>query len=206
MARLMIDFANALGLEQVHLNGHSFSAAVAAHMAAAWDKRIHTLIMTCPCTYHNDLERRIVRVIHHITAVWMALRRAWMVGNIPLYRFVSRSFFYRTPKDATVLRAIFDDFFCMDQRTALESAINAANPGYNDVLRQITQPTLIIGCRQDRVMPRYGPPLVAKRVPHSRIVWLERCGHLPMIERPAVYHHILQEFLTNDQHQFFSLS
>ncbi len=206
MAQLVMAFADTLGLEQFHLNGHSFSAAVAAHIAVGWAERVQSLTMTCPCTYHNDLERKIVRVIHHMTAVWMAMRRSWMVGKVPLYRFVSRSFFYRTPKDAAILRAIFDDFFCMDQRTALESAINAANPGYNDVLRQIATPTLIIGCRQDRVMPLYGPPLVAKRISTGRIVWIERCGHLPMMERPAIYHRILQEFLTNDQQQYFSLS
>ncbi len=207
MAQLVMDFAEAVGLEYpFDLNGHSFSAAVSAHIAVGWRERIRHLILTCPCTYHNDMERRLVRGIHHLTALWMAMRRSWMVGKIPLYRFVARSFFYRVPKDVDLLRAIFDDFFCMDQETALQHALNAANPGYNEVLQSIQVPTMIIGCRQDRVMPGYGPPLVAQRIPTGQMVWIERCGHLPMAERPEIYHRLLQEFLTYDNQRYFSLS
>jgi pimeloyl-ACP methyl ester carboxylesterase len=44
-------------------------------------------------------------------------------------------------------------------------------------------------------MPPAGTPVAAKLIPTSRLVWIERCGHLPMIERPDEYHRILAEFL-----------
>ena len=55
MAQLVIDFAEAVGLEYpFDLNGHSFSAAVSAHIAVGWRERVRYLVLTCPCTYHND--------------------------------------------------------------------------------------------------------------------------------------------------------
>lgn len=199
MAHLVMSFADEMGLEQFDLNGHSFSAVVASYIAYHWKHRVRRLVLTCPCTYRNEIERIIVRYIHYLTAVWMAMRRPWMVGKVWLYRFVARSFFYRIPHDGNILRAIFDDFFCMDRNTAIQSALSAANPGYNELLQQIQVPSLIIGSRQDRVMPGYGASLVAQRIPQSRLAWIERCGHLPMAERPTVYHQLLQEFLHHDE-------
>ncbi|PMP82916.1 MAG: alpha/beta hydrolase, partial [Chloroflexus aggregans] len=38
-------------------------------------------------------------------------------------------------------------------------------------------------------------PVAAARIPHCRLVWIEQCGHLPMLERPQAYHAILSSFL-----------
>ncbi len=197
MARLIVAFADALGLETFDINGHSFSASVAVNIAAAWPARVQRLVLTCPSTYRNELERRMVGVIHHITALWMSLRRPWMENKRPLYRTVSRPFFYRVPphNNDAILRESFADFLRMDQQTALASAVNAVSPSYNETLRRVYAPALVIGARQDRLMPAYGPPLVARLLPHARVVWIERCGHLPMVERPDVYNPLLREFL-----------
>ncbi|NJN68372.1 MAG: hypothetical protein HC884_17495 [Chloroflexaceae bacterium] len=47
-------------------------------------------------------------------------------------------------------------------------------------------------------MPLYGPPMMQLLIPRAHLVWIERCGHLPMIERPAIYHRLLRLFLTTD--------
>jgi pimeloyl-ACP methyl ester carboxylesterase len=56
-------------------------------------------------------------------------------------------------------------------------------------------PTLLIGARQDNVMRTAGTPYIAQLIPDCRLVWMERCGHLPMIERPDLYNRLLREFL-----------
>lgn len=203
MADVMLEFANALDLEYFDLNGHSFSSGVSVRIAAAHPARVRSLTLTCPSTYRNEMERRFVGYIHHVTALWMAMRRPWMYGKRVLYRTVARPFFYRVPTNDQLLSESFGDFLKMDQPTALESAVNAVSPDYNDMLRQVVAPTLVIGARHDTLMPAYGPPLVARLIPNGRVVWVERSGHLPMVERPEVYHRLLREFLTDENQRDF---
>lgn len=201
LANLIIEFADAMGLEQFDLNGHSFSASLAAHIAARKPTRVRRLVLTCPGAYRSETERKVFRIVHHVTGVWMAMRRPWMIGNEKFYRFMARPFFYRIPQNAALLREIFDDFFAMDRDLTLKHAISAADPGYNEVLQQITIPTLIVGSRNDKIMPIHGPPHIAKKVPGGQIIWIEECGHLPMIERPDVYHTLVRSFLNGGHPQ-----
>jgi pimeloyl-ACP methyl ester carboxylesterase len=111
------------------------------------------------------------------------------------YRAAASRFFYRPPGDDTVLRDAFADFLKMDRRTALETAASAGSRAINLALASVSRPTLVVGARQDTIMPPAGTPEVARLVPGSRLIWLERCGHLPMVERPALYNGALREFL-----------
>jgi len=54
-------------------------------------------------------------------------------------------------------------------------------------LKQIKQPTLLIWGRQDIVTPPEAAEGFLAALPNARIVWLERCGHAPMIECPAEF-------------------
>lgn len=126
----------------------------------------------------------------------MALRRPWMAEKRLFYSVVGKRFFYHLPEDDALLRASFRDFLQMDKRTALESAASAGDPQINIILRSIPTPSLLIAGRQDEIMPPPGVPEVARLIPDCRLAWIERCGHLPMIERPAIYQRLLREFLS----------
>lgn len=198
IASLVLEFADTLGLKRFDLNGHSFSAGVTAYLAAGQPERVRRLVLTCASTYRSERERQKVREIHRLAGLWVKMRRPWM-GQLPgFYRRVARVFFYRVPEDDDLLRESVDDFLRMDRRTGIESAMNAARPDYNRVLQRVRATTLVVGARQDAVMPDYGPPMVADLLPDSRMFWIENCGHLPMIERPQMYHWLLRQFLTSE--------
>jgi pimeloyl-ACP methyl ester carboxylesterase len=63
------------------------------------------------------------------------------------------------------------------------------------MLPQVTTPTLIIGARQDAIMPTVGTPVLARLIPNAHLTWLEECGHLPMSEQPVAYNQLLCDFL-----------
>jgi pimeloyl-ACP methyl ester carboxylesterase len=195
IAALVIEFADRLGLESFDLNGHSLSATVAVYTAMQTPARVRHLVLTCASTYRNEFERRIVRQVHRVMGLWIRLRRPWMEQKRLIYRGVNKHFFYRLPADDNLLRDSFKEFLRMDLQTALVHADDAVNGDYHTVLRQVSVPTLVIGARQDAVMPGSGTSYMAKLIPNSHLKWIEQCGHLPMIEQPETYHRLLREFL-----------
>ncbi len=197
LAILLIEFADAVGLEHIDLIGHSFGANLVSYVAANYPSRVGHLVLTCPATYRNDRERQMVRFVHRLMGLTLRMRRPW-VGRIPpVYRRISRRFFYRLPDDNVLLREGFKDFLRMDRQTATQSALNAVDDSINKVFRRIEVPTLIVGASNDQIMPRHGPSTVAQLIPESRLVWIEQCGHLPMVERPEAYHWLVRDFLSN---------
>ncbi len=195
LSRLVVEFANTLNIEYFDVIGHSLGASIAAYVAAGWPTRVNHVVLTCVGTYRNHNERRLIKIVHRLLSIWLRLRQPWMVRVPLMYRRIARNFFYRLPTDDKLLRESVYDFLRMDRRAAKESAIGMVGHTLDSVLRQIAAPTLVIGATHDRLLPKYGPPAVSRLVPNSRLVWIERCGHLPMLEKPESYHSLLREFL-----------
>jgi len=63
-----------------------------------------------------------------------------------------------------------------------------------DRISQIHCPVLLIWGREDVVTPPEAAEQFLDLIPDSRIVWFDRCGHAPMIERPEEFGAALLEF------------
>lgn len=50
---------------------------------------------------------------------------------------------------------------------------------------RIEQPTLLLWCREDKVIDPSAMALYAARIPHASQVMLEGCGHMSLMERPG---------------------
>jgi pimeloyl-ACP methyl ester carboxylesterase len=62
-------------------------------------------------------------------------------------------------------------------------------------LRSLTQPTLVVWGRHDRLVSLAESRRILRDVAHARLVVLERCGHLPMLERSGEFNNRLADFL-----------
>ncbi|MGB5559182.1 MAG: alpha/beta fold hydrolase [Paracoccaceae bacterium] len=58
-------------------------------------------------------------------------------------------------------------------------------PDRQDVLKTVTQPTLIICGREDRLCPPDHHHLMYSLIPHSQLVIIDRAAHLPTLENPT---------------------
>jgi pimeloyl-ACP methyl ester carboxylesterase len=195
LAEHALAFADALGLQRFDLNGHSFCASVAVYLAARHPERVRRLVLSCMSTFRDERERMVVQQVHRVLGLWMALRRPWMAERRGFYRAVGARFFYRPPADDELLRLAVADFLKMDRRTGEETAASAGEAAIIPALQAVACPALVLGARQDQIMPPAGTPEVARHLRDGRLVWIERCGHLPMLERPDEYHRVVRAFL-----------
>jgi len=62
-------------------------------------------------------------------------------------------------------------------------------------MSDIQAPTLLIWGRQDIVTPPEAAQQFATMLPNSKLVWFDRCGHVPMMEHPEPFAAELAEFI-----------
>jgi pimeloyl-ACP methyl ester carboxylesterase len=72
-----------------------------------------------------------------------------------------------------------------------------ANFGYDfrDRLPEIACPTLIVWGEKDSVISVRDAAEFERLIPDSRKVVMKDTGHVPMLERPGAFNHVLMEFL-----------
>ena len=51
-------------------------------------------------------------------------------------------------------------------------------------ISQIQQPTLIVWGKQDKILDTRDAVKFEQAIPHSKLVWIDRCGHVPHLEQP----------------------
>lgn len=85
--------------------------------------------------------------------------------------------------------AILD--LCMDMAMALgpkvfcdQSVALKLRPDYQDTLRRVQVPTLVLCGREDTLCPVERHELMHRLIPHSTLHIVEKAGHLPTLEQP----------------------
>jgi pimeloyl-ACP methyl ester carboxylesterase len=64
-----------------------------------------------------------------------------------------------------------------------------------DELRHLTMPVSIIWGKQDAVIPVQCVDVFKKSIPHAAVHIIDRCGHVPQLERPEEFARILNQVL-----------
>ena len=64
-----------------------------------------------------------------------------------------------------------------------------------DDLRRLDLPTLIVWGRDDKVTPPAVAEEFKRKIAHSRLEYIEACGHAPSLEQPAIFADMLRRFL-----------
>ncbi len=67
-------------------------------------------------------------------------------------------------------------------------------------LHEVTQPTLLVWGRNDRITPPDVAYQFRDRIPETRLHVIDRCGHAPMIEHPEEFNRVMLEFVDEVMH------
>jgi pimeloyl-ACP methyl ester carboxylesterase len=201
-ARFVWQFADALGLDKVHLAGNSMGGAISLQMLAQQPARVKTVLLAAAATLGRDgplpfrlmtlpllgplmsragpmaVTQQLQAIFHPSFVVPDALRDA-VQRNV--MRPGAQAAFLAT------LRLMSD---LGGQRTDLVSEAQTT-------LRSATQPVLLLHGRQDRVIPFAHSQSAQQLARTSRLLLVDDCGHTPQLEQPAVFNAALQELVSS---------
>jgi pimeloyl-ACP methyl ester carboxylesterase len=63
------------------------------------------------------------------------------------------------------------------------------------LLPGIRTPTLLVWGREDAITPIESGEIYQRAIPHSRLVVIENCGHMPEMEKPTEFAGLIENFL-----------
>jgi pimeloyl-ACP methyl ester carboxylesterase len=173
---------------------------VSAELAINFPERVEHLVLVSPAGISTRGYRAYLPTLHGFGRV-LASGTARVAANAdtiarrPRLRGVALSTLTRhpirlpAPLTAETLRGAGKVGFV----EALE-ALSAYS--IRDRLPEIACPTLIVWGEDDRIVPVRDADVFAEMIPGSRKVVVEDTGHLAMLERPAAFNELLEDFLS----------
>jgi len=180
-----------LGLKEAVVVGNSLGGQIAVELALTYPAWTRALVLVAPAGRFNLGLRTIA------SAVGAVATEGVLRSTLP--RALERCFFDPTCDAAVRRRAILAALMAGEESGAFARAVARSLAGALAAGRQplhlVTQPTLVVWGREDRIVTFAGSRRLLARVPHARLVAFDRCGHLPMLEHPERFNAALAEFL-----------
>lgn len=182
-------FASALGLTRFHLAGNSMGGYLAGQYAARYPAQVLSLCLIAPAgvagAAPSELQQMLAAgdnpLLVHTQAeferiVGMCFARPHL-NPAPVRRVLGE----RAIRDCAFHSRLFEELF-------------ATAVSFEDSLKGLQVPTLVLWGDRDRLLHVSGAPLLHALLPHSRLEILPGVGHVPMLEEPARTARLMLEF------------
>lgn len=164
---------------------------MAVEIALAWPAWTRALVLAAPAVGYPAPVRLVSRAIERLTRPAI-LRWSLPFGQRLAFCDPTRIECVRLRRQVAE-RLTQPDYgnFARAMVRSLGAVLGARPP----LLQCVTQPTLLVWGRDDRMISvRRGQRLVSQ-LPNARLIELERCGHLPMLEQPEHFNQAVADFL-----------
>ena len=201
LAQALDGLLRALGVDRVHLVGHSMGGAVAARYALDQPGRVERLAFLGAAVPGFDLrpswiywtlslpglgEMLSSLITRRICAT--ALERCFAHPDAEEIRFfVEHEYAARASREG---RAAY-----LSLLRSVEADFTLGADAYRAALPRLGRDVLVVHGLQDRVIPLAHARRVALGLGVDQPRWLDRCGHFPQIEHAAVVNAYLTAFL-----------
>ncbi len=178
----VVDFVNYKEYEKVNVLGNSLGGHISLLYALAQPDKISSIILTGSSGLFES-------------AMGTSFPKR---GDYDFIKTKTEATFYR-PEVAT--KELVDEVFDIvnDRNKAIRviaTAKSAVRHNLGDKLHQIEAPTLLVWGRDDNITPAFVGEKFNELIENSRLVFLEKCGHAPMMEYPEVFNKHLEGFLS----------
>lgn len=191
----LVTLLDELELERVQVIGHSMGGAMAVLLAEQRPEPIERIVLTSLTFFKDEKQKQVYANVMQMFRVMIRMRPPWLVSVPGATRMMARHYFHRVPVGNPMLKRGLLDYLQLDGPTALACARDATTDAIPNAGAKIAVPVRLIACRQDNMMPLDNVDFTINTVPDCHVRWIEECGHLPMVEKPAEYHALLRDFL-----------
>ena len=162
---------DAMELRPVDVVGHSLGAAVSLRLAATRPEAVRRLVLVAPAGLRT--------------------RRLMLAHLPPLLRTVAQA----PPRFLVVLA---HDALRAGPRTVWRATRQLLDEDVREDLRRVRSPTLLVFGERDRLVPPALGHVFRRELAASRLLVLERAGHVPMFDRPGAFEAAVVTFLAGE--------
>ena len=196
--RLVDEFCSKLDLQECVLVGNSMGGFISAEVAIAQPQWVQKLALLSAAGISSVHVRRrpaeaLARLLAATAGLSFELRerglRRWRL-RYAMFRNIFESPHRLRPE------LLWEFAHGANGAQAFLPALGALL-GYDslDRLDRVRAPTLIVWGRDDRVIPSADALEFERHLSDSRLVIFDRCGHVPMAERPVRFNRLLEQFI-----------
>ena len=182
MAMFYLDFLEALDLRDLHIVGHSLGGWIAAEILVRDRSRAKSL------TLMSSAGIRVEGVPSGDLFIWNREELLRNVFHNQAYADIALSLQPTEQQLDTMLKNRFT-------ATKLGWQPRWFNPDLEKWLHRIKLPALILWGDDDKIMPPDYARLWRERLPDARLVMIEKCGHVPQVEKMSETIGPLRDFL-----------
>jgi pimeloyl-ACP methyl ester carboxylesterase len=183
LAYFYLDLIDHLGLDGVHVVGTSLGGWIAAEIAVRDTHPLATLTLVAPAGIH------VKGVAKGDVFMWSAEEIMKRLFHDP--KLAEKALAQPVPEAEVMIQA--------KNRLALAKLgwqPRLYNPDLYKWLHRISVPTLILWGDDDKVIPPQYGPAFAELIPGARLEVIDKCGHLPQIERADAFVAKITAFIT----------
>lgn len=193
LAAHLVSLLDDRGVAQADVIAHSWGCSIALRLALDHPDRVRRLVLTSAWVYEEQVPPflRWSRARGMGEALFTLFYRERAADRFELSWYDPERFVTQEHVDA-IERSLRRSGTV---RAALEAARGQRFEEVQERYHEVRSETLIVWGRQDAVSALDAGERLEQDLPRARLVVLERCGHMPMIERAARYQSEVLAFL-----------
>lgn len=181
LVNYVADFVEYKGYDHVHVLGNSLGGHIALLYVLAHPEKVRSITLTGSSGLFES-------------AMGSSFPKR---GDYEFIKTKTEATFYR-PEVAT--KELVDEVYDIvnDRNKAIRiiaTAKSAVRHNLGDKLHQIEAPTLLVWGRDDQITPAFVGEKFHELIENSRLVFVDECGHAPMMEHPEEFNRHLAAFL-----------
>jgi pimeloyl-ACP methyl ester carboxylesterase len=165
-----------------HLVASSMGGKVAVEFAVRYPELVSRMVLLCPSGLGDEERLPVVE----------GIRRNDLKGIVDSVFFDPRQ---ADPQMADYYQRVFTD---RRWRSGLLRTIRGTMEHcVRDRLSEVTQPTLLISGREDKIVDPDHAALAARLLRQGQYLSIPQCGHAPQLEKPWLVNRLVTHFLTS---------